>query len=99
MEGGRVVGSCPQMGGARTSEGKDERNGVGGTRVSVPGCKEPVGSGGSEVGDRSLGLLDPRWLGPPLPAALTALNPGDGEGHEVRGLHRPPYSFWGSLPH
>lgn len=79
-------------------KGKDERNGVGGTRVSVPGCKEPAGSGGSEVGDWSLGLLDPRWLGPPLPAALTALKPGDRGGHEARGLHGPPYSFRGPSP-
>lgn len=94
----RLWGALPRREEPGLLKGKDERNGVGGTRVSVPGCKEPAGSGGSEVGDWSLGLLDPRWLGPPLPAALTALKPGDRGGHEVRGLHGPPYSFWGPSP-
>lgn len=71
---------------------------MGGPRASVLGCQQPVGSGGRDRGNRSLGSLDPSWLETPLPA-LAALKPG-GRGRAEKlvactGLPTP----LGSLPH
>lgn len=81
------------------SEGKGRDGRSRRSRTSVLGCKELGGSGGSDIGDRSLGSLDPRWLGTPLPAALTALNSRDrGRAEKLAACTGLPTPFWVPSP-